>query len=81
MTIPEAIVNDGAWHNLTLLAAQAAFRLLLDGNPVGDELDLPFIHDFLDAYLTSLTLGAAPRPGHLPYTPTGLRFFLQFFSG
>ena len=72
MTIPEVSVSDGAWHNLTLLAAQSTFRLVLDGVPVGDELDLPYIHDFLDAYLTSLTLGAAPRfSGQLPYTPVG----------
>lgn len=72
MTIPEVTVNDGNWHNLTLLAAQSALRLILDGDIIGDELDLPFIHDFLDAYLTSLTLGSAPRfTGQLPYTPTG----------
>lgn len=81
MTIPEVSVNDGAWHNLTLLAAQSTFRLVLDGVPVGDELDLPYIHDFLDAYLTSLTLGAAPRfSGQLPYTPAGELSFPSYLS-
>ncbi|KAK8375851.1 hypothetical protein O3P69_008534 [Scylla paramamosain] len=81
MTIPEVSVSDGAWHNLTLLAAQSTFRLVLDGVPVGDELDLPYIHDFLDAYLTSLTLGAAPRfSGQLPYTPVGFVGCMSTFS-
>lgn len=77
MTIPEITVSDGEWHNLTLKAAQSTFRLVLDDVPVGEGLDLSYIHDFLDAYLTSLTLGAAPRfSGQLPYTPIGELSFL-----
>ena len=72
MTIIDSSVNDGVWHNLTLLAIDGSLKLYLDDAHVGDELDLHFVHDFLDAYLTSLTLGAAPRfSGTLPYTPEG----------
>ena len=72
MSLPEIVVNDGSWHNLTLLAEEGALKLLLDNVHVGDELDLNFVHDFLDAYLTSLTIGAAPRfTGSLPYNPEG----------
>lgn len=35
--------------------------MLLDEAPIGEELELSFVHDFLDAYLTSITIGSAPR--------------------
>ncbi|KAK7085872.1 Protocadherin Fat 4 [Halocaridina rubra] len=81
MTINDITVNDGSWHNLTLLAAHSALKLMLDGKIVGDELDFLFVHDFLDAYLTSLTLGSAPRfSGQLPYEPEGFVGCMSTFS-
>ncbi|KAK3929465.1 Cadherin-related tumor suppressor [Frankliniella fusca] len=52
---------DGRWHNVTLESRGRALRLLLDGRRAGDELDLNGVHDFLDAYLTTLSVGGAVR--------------------
>ena len=57
MTIDNHVVADGQWHNVTLLSKYRTLRLLLDGQEVGDELDMSIVHDFLDPYLTSLTVG------------------------
>ena len=57
MSIDDHVVTDGQWHNVTLLSKYRTLRLLLDGQDVGDELDMSIVHDFLDPYLTSLTLG------------------------
>ena len=61
MSILEPTVSDGEWHNLTLSSANGLLQILLDDTEIGDQLELPFVHDFLDAYLTSITIGAAPR--------------------
>ncbi|KAA0192694.1 hypothetical protein HAZT_HAZT002492 [Hyalella azteca] len=60
MTIVDVPVSDGEWHNLTLLSAHGVLQLALDEADVGEALELPLVHDFLDAYLTSITVGAAP---------------------
>ncbi|XP_034242049.1 cadherin-related tumor suppressor [Thrips palmi] len=52
---------DGRWHNLTLESRGRALRLLLDGRRAGDELDPNGVHDFLDPYLTALSVGGAVR--------------------
>ena len=54
-------VTSGEWHNLTLFSSNGFLSVLLDGNRIGDQLDLIYVHDFLDAYLTSITIGAAPN--------------------
>ncbi|XP_068085239.1 cadherin-related tumor suppressor [Anabrus simplex] len=62
MTVVEGgELADGRWHNLTLHAHNRGLRLLLDGQRVGDELDLAGVHDFLDADLTLLALGGIRR--------------------
>lgn len=61
MTITEPSVSDGEWHNFTLLSADGVLKILIDGYFIGEQLDLSVVHDFLDAYLTSITIGAAPR--------------------
>ncbi|XP_064092540.1 cadherin-related tumor suppressor-like [Macrobrachium nipponense] len=81
MTVSDPLVNDGSLHNLTLLAEQSALKLMLDGEQVGDELDFHLMHDFLDAYLTSLTLGSAPKfSGQLPYDLEGFVGCMSTFS-
>ena len=60
MTIKEQYIDDGDWHNLTLLAVEPSLKIILDDNFVGEELLISSVHDFLDAYLTSLTIGLAP---------------------
>ncbi|CAL4106132.1 unnamed protein product, partial [Meganyctiphanes norvegica] len=81
MTIMEPIVDDGMWHNLTLLASNSSLKLLVDDNHVGDELDLNSVHDFLDAYLTSLTLGQIDQPSSsLSYKPLGFEGCISTFT-
>ena len=54
-------LSDGRWHNLTIHAYSRGLRLLVDGELTGDELDLAGVHDFLDPYLTVLSIGGARR--------------------
>lgn len=61
MTILDIEVSDGIWHNLTLRSAEGALQLMLDGASIGEKLELLLVHDFLDAYLTSITIGDAPH--------------------
>ena len=65
ITITEVEVTNGAWYNLTLFSSEGSLRLLIDDKPVGEELELTLVHDFLDAYLTSITLGSSPRRGFI----------------
>lgn len=61
---------DGRWHNVTLESRGRALRLLLDGRRAGDELDPNGVHDFLDPYLTTLSVGGAVRDTfHAPDAP------------
>ncbi|XP_072751447.1 cadherin-related tumor suppressor [Anoplolepis gracilipes] len=52
---------DGHWHNLTLHAYTGGLRLLVDGVVTGDELDSAGVHDFLDPYLSVLSIGGVNR--------------------
>ena len=72
MTILEPSVAHGEWHNLTLLSANGMLQLVLDDEAIGKELDLSLVHDFLDAYLTSLTLGSAPEFQDTDYNLPGV---------
>ncbi|XP_034473872.1 cadherin-related tumor suppressor [Drosophila innubila] len=62
MTVPtpEAL-HDGKWHNVSLHSQSRTLHLLIDGRQVGDELDVAGVHDFLDPYLTTLSVGGAPN--------------------
>lgn len=53
------IVSDGVWHNLTLYTYGRSIRIILDNEKFGDELDTAGVHDFLDPYLTYLSVGGA----------------------
>ncbi|KAF7415031.1 hypothetical protein HZH68_003520 [Vespula germanica] len=57
----EGGLADGNWHNLTLHAYSRGLRLLVDGVSKGDELDLAGVHDFLDPYLSVLSIGGASQ--------------------
>ncbi|KYB27849.1 cadherin-related tumor suppressor [Tribolium castaneum] len=59
MTEPHVRVTDGQWHNLTLHSHSRVLEILLNGVRIGDELDSEGVHDFLDPYLTYLSLGGA----------------------
>ncbi|CAG9785684.1 unnamed protein product [Diatraea saccharalis] len=50
-------VSDGNWHNITLFSLGRSIRLLVDSSNVGEELDSAGVHDFLDPYLTMMSLG------------------------
>lgn len=58
MTQPEQDdVSDGSWHNITLFSLGRSIRLIIDGKNIGEELDAAGVHDFLDPYLTVISLG------------------------
>jgi len=65
MTIDNYPVADGMWHNVTLMSKHRTLRLLLDDEEVGDELDMAIVHDFMDPYLTSLTIGGIEKDSML----------------
>ncbi|KAL4715527.1 hypothetical protein ACJJTC_009153 [Scirpophaga incertulas] len=50
-------VTDGNWHNITLYSLGRSIQLIVDDINVGEELDTAGVHDFLDPYLTSISLG------------------------
>lgn len=52
---------DGKWHNVTLHAFNRVLHIEIDGKRVGDELDSAGVHDFLDPYLTVLSVGGVRR--------------------
>lgn len=54
-------VADGKWHNVTLYSYKRILSIYVDGKRIGDELDAPNVHDFLDPYLTILSVGGARR--------------------
>lgn len=53
----EGSLADGHWHNLTLHTYSRGLRLLVDSVLMGDELDSAGVHDFLDPYLSVLSIG------------------------
>ncbi|XP_057655100.1 cadherin-related tumor suppressor [Diorhabda carinulata] len=55
------IVNDGMWHNLTLHSYDRSIRIKLDNEKFGDELEASGVHDFLDPYLTYLSIGGVAK--------------------
>ncbi|KAJ8984353.1 hypothetical protein NQ317_003500, partial [Molorchus minor] len=61
MTESHQSVSDGQWHNLTLYSYNRGLKMILDGKKLGDELDSAGVHDFLDPYLTYLSIGGSAR--------------------
>ncbi|TMW50753.1 hypothetical protein DOY81_004167, partial [Sarcophaga bullata] len=62
MTVGSATkLNDGKWHNITLHSANRILRILIDGKRAGEELDFAGVHDYLDPYLTVLSVGGVRR--------------------
>lgn len=54
-------LDDGNWHNLSMVIGSKSLKLFLDEIKVGEELDSASVHDFLDPYLTKLYLGGVDR--------------------
>lgn len=61
MTIHQPSLDDGKWHNITLHSSNRVLSILVDGSRVGDELDFASVHDFVDPYLTVLSVGGVRR--------------------
>lgn len=61
MTISDLMLSDGVWHNITLHSQNGGLGLIIDNNKVGEELDSAGVHDFLDPYLTTLSVGGANK--------------------
>lgn len=52
---------DGKWHNVTLFNHGRVLKVFVDGQQMGDELDRAGVHDFLDPYMTVLSIGGIRR--------------------
>uniref|UniRef100_A0A182F4L6 Protocadherin-16 n=1 Tax=Anopheles albimanus TaxID=7167 RepID=A0A182F4L6_ANOAL len=52
---------DGRWHNVTIHSHNRILQVLVDGRNVVSDLDASGVHDFLDPYLTVLSLGNVRR--------------------
>ncbi|XP_066141158.1 cadherin-related tumor suppressor isoform X1 [Euwallacea fornicatus] len=76
MTDFRVTVSDGTWHNLTLHIRLRTLEVLLDGVRLGEELDSAGVHDFLDPYLTYLSIGGVQKG--LYYVN---KTFPEFFEG
>ncbi|KAL1139777.1 hypothetical protein AAG570_006754, partial [Ranatra chinensis] len=61
MTIEGMSFSDGQWHNFSMVSHYRGLRLFIDGQRVGDELDSAGVHDFLDPYLTVISVGGVRR--------------------
>ena len=57
----EGGLADGRWHNLTLHSYLRGLRLFVDGVQTGEELDPVSVHDFLDPYLSVLSIGGVSQ--------------------
>lgn len=57
----EGGLADGHWHNLTLHSYFRGLRLFIDGVQTGEELDSAGVHDFLDPYLSVLSIGGVSQ--------------------
>ncbi|KAG9437757.1 cadherin-related tumor suppressor isoform X1 [Apis mellifera carnica] len=57
----EGSLADGRWHNLTLHSYFRGLRLFVDNVQTGEELDPAGVHDFLDPYLSVLTIGGVSQ--------------------
>lgn len=72
---------DGNWHNITLSTSNRVLHIIIDGYRVGDELDASGVHDFLDPYLTVLSVGGVRRELVLQDpSPTGFEGCLANFT-
>ncbi|XP_060531934.1 cadherin-related tumor suppressor [Cylas formicarius] len=69
-------VTDGRWHILTLRGRDRAVEINLDGQLLGEELEAAGVHDFLDPYLTYLSIGGAARSAYHANTS-----FPDYFEG
>ncbi|XP_058820979.1 cadherin-related tumor suppressor [Topomyia yanbarensis] len=58
-----SLVNlaDGNWHNITLHAHNRILQVIVDGKSAIEDLDSAGVHDFLDPYLTVLSIGNVRR--------------------
>lgn len=54
-------LSDGKWHNVTLHTFNRVLSIFIDGQRVGDEFDAAGVHDFVDPYLTVLSVGGVRR--------------------
>lgn len=52
---------NGKWHNVTIVSLGRVAKIMINGKFYGDELDTSIVHDFLDPYLTVLSLGGVRR--------------------
>ena len=71
----EGNLADGRWHNLTLHAHSRGLKLIIDGNLAGDELDSAGVHDFLDPYLSILTIGGIRQDLYYVHNDGGPKSF------
>lgn len=55
------ILSDGQWHLLRLQVYQRILRVYIDGEKVGEELDSESVHNFLDPYLTMMSVGGVAK--------------------
>lgn len=51
------ILSDGQWHQLKLQVYHRIFRIYIDNEKVGEELDPESVHNFLDPYLNFISFG------------------------
>lgn len=72
-------VDDGNWHNLTMVFGTKSLKLLLDRHKVGEELDSASVHDFLDPYLTKMYLGGVDREYFSGKIDTSSKYFSGFW--
>ncbi|XP_052868798.1 cadherin-related tumor suppressor [Anopheles cruzii] len=58
---PGGSLADGRWHNVTIHSHNRILQVLVDGRNVVSDLDATGVHDFLDPYLTVLSIGSVRR--------------------
>ncbi|XP_015435266.1 PREDICTED: cadherin-related tumor suppressor [Dufourea novaeangliae] len=71
----EGGLADGRWHNLTLHSYFRGLRLFIDGVQTGEELDSAGVHDFLDPYLSVLSIGGVSQDLYHAQSAGGARCF------
>jgi len=57
MTVRDLYLADGFFHSVQLMLQSRLLQVMVDGELRGEELDSASSHDFLDPYLTHLSLG------------------------
>lgn len=73
-------VDNGNWHNLTMVIGTKSLKLFLNGQKVGEELDSASVHDFLDPYLTKMYLGGVDREYFSGKIDTSSKFFFTIIN-